>query len=308
MAFIENVKQFIGQAEEVVSQVAHQQRLSLKDCQDFFLGAEWLIKPIQPAAPEKEFQEFCKNASQSLLKEYRQWMELIKKNDKGGLQKINLLKIFGISAREEPHSRFLVWLMKEEESHGLGNVFLQRFLDTAADKCRRPRDLSSEGVVIIPEAAGERGIPDIKIKGPDFLCVVENKIMAAEGKDQTERYARDAHENIQDMKISEDRLFLIFLTPTGRAALSKEFVAMSYPEIISLLREILQAQTKVSDSTEFLIQQFISNLEMEILHVFDFEKRIESCVAEYSRRGDKYLWEDHENIYDIYNGLMQKEN
>jgi hypothetical protein len=254
----------------------------------------------------KKFLEFCENAYPSLLKEYRRWLAFIEKNNIGSFQKINLLKVFGISGKEEAHSKFLVWLMKEEESHGLGNTFLKKFMDAVVERYPSIKDLSLEEVIVIPEASGEHGVPDIKIKGKDFLCIVENKIRAMEGEGQLQGYAKDGKDDITKMRIGKERLFLIFLTPTGRTPLCKKFKAMNYQEIIKLLREILQSQQNISDSTRFLIEQFIFNLEMEILHIFDLEKRVENCLKQYSQRGENYLWESQENIYIIYNELMKR--
>lgn len=306
-AVLDDAEQFFEKAQGTIDQVLHPETLSLRECQEFFLTTGRIIEATQPQAPIRKFQEFCENAHLSILKEYRRWIEFIEKNNIGGFQKINLLKVFGISGKEEAHSKFLVWLMKEEESHGLGNIFLKEFMDAVVERYPSTKGLSLEGVDVIPEASGEHGVPDIKIKGKDFLCIVENKVRAMEGEGQLQRYAEDGENDIKKMKIGKERLFLIFLTPTGRSPLDKRFKPMDYQEIISLLREILKSQQNINDSTKFLIEQFIFNLEMEILHIFDLEKRVENCLRQYSKGGENYLWESQENIYSIYNELMKKE-
>ncbi len=59
-----------------------------------------------PTHHVEKFQEFCIEAYSTLMKEYRQWIRFIEENNTGGFQKINFLKVFGISAKEEPHSKF----------------------------------------------------------------------------------------------------------------------------------------------------------------------------------------------------------
>jgi hypothetical protein len=188
----------------------------------------------------------------------------------------------------------------------LGNIFIKGFMNTVAERYSRTNNLSSEGAIIIPEASGEHGVPDIKIKGKDFLCIVENKIRAMEGKDQTKRYADDASKEIENMKIDKEKLFLIFLTPFGRSPLDKRFKTMDYKEIIRLLREILKFRQNIDDSTKFLIEQFIFNLEMEILHIFDLEKSVGNCLMQYAKRRENYLWERYESIYTIYDELIKR--
>jgi hypothetical protein len=303
---LDDVKQFFDKAQKIIAEVLFPETLSLNECQALFINAERIIQPTPPQVTIKKFQEFCEIARPSILKEYRRWMEFVEKNNIGGFKKINLFKVFGVSGKEEAHSKFLVWLMKEEESHGLGNIFIKGFMNTVAERYSRTNNLSSEGAIIIPEASGEHGVPDIKIKGKDFLCIVENKIRAMEGKDQTKRYADDASKEIENMKIDKEKLFLIFLTPFGRSPLDKRFKTMDYKEIIRLLREILKFRQNIDDSTKFLIEQFIFNLEMEILHIFDLEKSVENCLVQYSKRRENYLWESYETIYTIYDELIKR--
>ena len=305
-AFLENVKHFFERAQATNGQVIHPETLSLNDCRDFFIDAERTLNTIQTQVPIKEFQEFCAEAHPLLMRVYRGWIRFIKENKTGDFEKINFLKVFGISAKEEPHSKFLVWLMKENESHGMVSTFLDGFLDLVLTRYENVESLSSKGVTVIPEASGDLGTPDITIKGPDFLCILENKIRSGEGKDQTERYANDAEKKIKEVKVSKDRLFLIYLTPTGRTPLDERFKSMDYHEIINLLREIISSEQNINEPTKFLIEQFILNLEMEILHVYDLEKRIDTCLMQYSKEGDKYLWKNHENIYHTYTEYLKR--
>lgn len=307
---INRYKEFFQSAKNIVERTCLYSKpdvFFLEACSELFLNAKIAIKKTETQIPTKEFQAFCKIAYPSLLKQYHRWIDFIKKNEISGFQKINLLKVFGISGKEEAHSKFLVWLMKEEESHGLGNTFLKSFLNAVTDKYKRPISISLEEIIVIPEAAGDRGIPDIKIIGKDFLCIIENKIRAMEGKDQTDRYAKDAMEEIEKIKISKEHLFLIFLSPTGRLPKDKNFKPMDYNEIIKLLKELVMSHENISASTRYLIEQFIFNLEMEILHRFDLEKRIDKCLEQYSKFGDQYLWENHENIFSIYDDLLNRE-
>jgi hypothetical protein len=305
-AFLENVKHFFERAQATNGQVIHPETLSLNDCRDFFIDADRTLNTIQTQVPIEKFREFCTEAYPSLMREYRGWIRFIEDSNTDGFQKINFLKVFGISAREEPHSKFLVWLMKENESHGMGSAFLDGFLDLLVRRYKNVESLSPEAATVIPEASGDRGTPDIKILGADFLCIVENKIRSAEGKDQTRRYADDAMEEIKKIKVSEDRLYLIYLTPTGRTPIDARFKSMDYHEIINLLREILHSEQNINEPTRFLIEQFILNLEMEILNVYSLEKRIDTCLMRYSKEGDKYLWKNQENIYHIYDELIER--
>ena len=309
---LEKSKEFLRQALIAIqkSQFASEDDVSILviDASRFVVKAREIVAGDLFLRLSHKFKSFCENAPSAILNEYKSWLEIIKKHDKGELQRINLLKIFGVSKKEDPHSKFLVWLMREEESHGLGNAFIELFVEAVTAKYDHFGDVSTEGVAIIPEASGERGTPDIKILGKDYMCIVENKIMSLEGKDQTERYAKDAEETAEELGIPKDRVFLIFLTPTGRKASDKRFKSIKYAEIIKLLRQILAYQTNINTSTRFLIEQFIFNLEMEVLRLYDLDKRIGACLKQYSKHGDKYLWDNYEDLLDIYGALLARED
>ena len=73
----------------------------------------------------------------------------------------------------------------------MGTAFLNVFMDKVKCCCGSESELSLENVDVTPEKAGEQGVPDIVIEGDGFACVIENKILSAEGQDQTRRYAED---------------------------------------------------------------------------------------------------------------------
>lgn len=303
----EKAKQFFEETYKTISLISSQEKVSLDECRTLFRQAEKSIRKRQPQPPIVEFQKFCKNAYLPLIRKYRQWVKFIEENSskgENGFPSINLFMVFGISRKEDAHSKFLVWLMKEEETHGLGDIFLTKFLDIVSNKHGSRTNISTKGVDIIPEAAGKHGTPDIKIKGDNCLCIVENKIKAMEGEDQTKRYRDDALEEITDMRIPRDNLFLIFLTPTGRTPNCDDFKIMNYREIIKLLKEILYSHETIPDETRFLIEQFVFNLQMEIFRDFELQKRIEVCLRQFSSKGDTYLWENQENIFDIYSKII----
>jgi len=57
------------------------------------------------------------------------------KKEKGVWRKtyFNLFEILGNQWYEDPHSNLLAWLLNPEETHGLGNVFLEKFIEKISD-------------------------------------------------------------------------------------------------------------------------------------------------------------------------------
>ncbi len=280
-------------------------------CQALFTEVEELLAQIeQPPSFPIIFQaceRFFANAQQLVLEDALAKVKHIRDNGLGkaeGFPPINLLSVFGISRKESAHSRFLGWLLNPEETHGLGDLFLRKFLEIAQKACGKAFDFSTSDVTIYLERSGEQGTPDITIRGCDFECVVENKVMAAEGQDQTKRYASDAEKRIQNGNITADRLLLVFLTPDGHDPKDTRFKPMSYPELLGLLCDILE--TPMQEETRSVIEQFVFNLRLNVLHEFDLQKRITHFLGEYESFGNQYLLTNWQELWELHSALMQR--
>ena len=55
------------------------------------------------------------------------------------------------------------------------------------------------------------------------------------------------------------------------------------------------------------IEQFILNLEVEILHDYDLQRNIVTCLSKYANAGDNYLWENADSIYAMYTEILNEE-
>src|ERR1051326_8562427 len=120
-----------------------------------------------------------------------------------------LFDVLGISFDERIHSRMLGWLLDPSESHGLGATFLRRFLYDAAKLAEnvnfdgnghrvtplQAETLSFSDVAIDPEyVLPSARRPDLVLSSEDesWLCLIENKILAGEGDEQTTDYYKEA--------------------------------------------------------------------------------------------------------------------
>ena len=174
------------------------------------------------------------------------------KKEKGIWRKtyFNLFEIFGNQWYEDPHSNLLAWLLNPEETHGLGNVFLEKFIENISD-IKLPFDQIK--VVRENQKGGDR--PDIEVKGNNWWLIIENKINSSENNSQTLRYAKRWGKK---GKIDEN-VFLVYLSPNGKAPLSPDFHSVSYREI----RELLESMQFHGDS-DFLIRNFINHIFIDL--------------------------------------------
>jgi len=277
---------------------------SLAELRDLFDEVQRLVVP--PTVPLEECQAFLETAEGHLLEHWRRQIELLREadpRDRPAFQTVNLLEVFGISRKEKTHSRFLGWLLDPQGSHGLGTTFLDSFLRLAQGTCRCEFDADLSDVEVKLERGTDRGVPDITVIGPNFLCIVENKLLAAEGRDQTRRYADAAEEEACQRGIPFTRLLLVFLSPMGRSPKDGRFHALAYPPLLQLLEGLLNRD--VPPIVEMTIRQFVFNLRARVLDKYDRETAVLTHLTEYAEKGDPYLREYWSEIEDLIQTLRR---
>jgi len=243
---------------------------ALDEVRQFFSDAEALMPAVLDSSnlmsqADLFFERAREIATQDLQPKIRALEDYVK-GMAGEVKDINVLAILGIARKEVPHSRFLAWLLDPRESHGLKGEFFAPFMQEAQRICGRDFVFEETDLKVELEKGDEHGVPDITISGthPEpFLAVIENKIMAAEGQDQTPKYATAAEKK----NVPVPRRLLIFLSPDGRPPKSPEFRPMSYGTVLRILTDLQQYQMRTE--TRFLVEQFIFNLRFKILHCFD---------------------------------------
>ena len=207
-------------------------------------------------------------------------------------KEFSFLKTFGIEENEFVHSNFLAWLLNPLEDHGLGPLFVKKFLNLMEQKVGEDSlnlsRLNFSDIMIERETSSENSRLDIRFIDvlENFQCVIENKIFSREGTDQTNRLYQDFHERYPN------ELF-IFLTLNGiEEAENKNFKSLTYNELQPILRQLLD----VTDSNvKLLIENYLNTLERLIMAekftgysertqlYFRYVKQIEEVKAAYEK-------------------------
>lgn len=196
--------------------------------------------------------------------------------------KFNLFDVLKISGTEIRHSNVLAWLLDPEGSHGLGDAFLRRLvqkLTTQLDGSAAFRlllmDLHSCTVLRESEHT------DLLVLShrEKFLLCIENKVFSGEHDDQLHTY----HEKLTELYPGYDRLF-VYLTPDGALPASDadcdEWQSLSYPQILEMLRAILQSRT-LAPEISFFIQQYIDAVRRNIVGDPKLEKICQEIYAQH---------------------------
>jgi hypothetical protein len=184
----------------------------------------------------QRYKTFVPGTSDLRLREFKQRFghvrtalealaELDRRSQRRLASRFNLFKALGVERREvRTHSAFLAELLRPNGTHAQGTAFLEAFLQHCL---RKGDEFKHFPPIEFPTGAAfwevdcEKSVPDgqldivVRSLQSRLLMVIENKIDAAEQKDQIGRY--------QDWlsrrrEYPPDRRVLIYLTPDGRRA------------------------------------------------------------------------------------------
>jgi len=165
--------------------------------------------------------------------------------------RFNLFRVLRVERYEvRTHSAFLAELFRPNGTHGQRTLFLEAFLQHCSKKGDEsnnfPRIESPTGAALWEvdcEKFISEGQLDIVVQSREakFLMVIENKIDAAEQKDQIGRYQDWLS---RQREYPPDRGALIYLTPDGRRASkapNEDYFRLSYAkDVVPWLRSALR--------------------------------------------------------------------
>lgn len=206
------------------------------------------------------------------------------------IAEFNIFEAIGAVRNELRHSDFLAFLLNPSEKHGLGDLFLKRFLmrvlSVADDPPVSPitidvTDLS--GTVVEREAQNI----DILIHDANssLVCIIENKVFSGEHSDQLNRYWKIVRQRFPAAKIIP-----VFLTPEGIPPASEDsrYIPFSYAELSVLMDRVRRSQeSMLGADVNTMIRHYVTMLGRHIV--------TESKIAELCRQ----IYRTHKAAIDL---------
>lgn len=182
----------------------------------------------------------------------------------------NIFEILGVSRTEIRHSNFLSWLLDPNGTHGLGKLFLIKFL----------RDLAISDIA--------KGLDEFKIeelnfnnvelrrewKNIDLLIIfdtvvicIENKIDSKDHSGQLSKYRKIVENTFNNEKINK---VFVYLTPEGEEPneeLEKGgYVPYSYENIIDQIEGVLKIYVRSTNNNVYqYIFDYLAIIKREIM-------------------------------------------
>ena len=180
----------------------------------------------------------------------------------------NIFQILGVARTEIRHSNFLGWLLDPNGNHGLGKLFLTKFLRGIA---------TSEIATELDEfEIEELNFNNVELrrewKNIDLLLIfdtlvicIENKIDSKDHSNQLTKYREIVNSNFKSRK----KVF-VYLTPIGELPIDqteREYYAIySYQEIIEQFERILKIHgNSLNSGVNQYISDYLTTIKRELM-------------------------------------------
>jgi hypothetical protein len=183
-----------------------------------------------------------------------------------GLAGFNIFRIMRFAHGELRHSNVLAWLLAPDESHGLGDRFLRRWL------MRVQHDADTSPVLDVAridaalfrsvQVQREWGHIDVLVRiqlddAEEWIIVVENKVNAVQAKEQLSRYRSRLEASFPAAK-----RFLVFLTLHEEEPADATWIAADYGQVGAVLHECVAERGNVLGAEpRVLIDHYLKTIE-----------------------------------------------
>lgn len=230
-------------------------------------------------------------------------------------KELNIFSILKISKTEIRHSNMLAWLMNPNESHGLGNEFLRRYLSLISSRIVNEvalKLLTAElnTFQVYREYPLEKYPIDLLFisKANKFIIAIENKVGSRQhnaGKSSIPQLK--AYKDGIEAKFKEYSKLYLFLTPDGDIPEGDDqWIVTSYKDILDVLENIYQQKMgQLEQEVNLLISNYIKTIKKEI--VMD-DEITQLCRKIYNAHQDalELIFENKEDMTSIISGICKE--
>ena len=184
------------------------------------------------------------------------------------LGQFNTFRVLGIEDMEIRHSNMLAWLLTPNESHGLRDQFLRRYLmhvsnDTENDFLE-PVEVDSVqifGVEVLREWRNIDLLIDLDTSDGKWLVIIENKVNSKQHSNQLKRYREIVEQAYPDY----DKFYLL-LSKHREDPDDAAYVSSSYELVHRALKScIKEFSSSIGAEPAVLLKNYLSLLEQKFM-------------------------------------------
>lgn len=222
------------------------------------------------------------------------------------LDEFNIFEVLGAVRVELRHSEFLAYLMNPQQSHGLGDNFVKKFLQKIIVGIDQP-DLAVSAIDIdiwgLNEIEVQREWNNIDIlllsEENQFAVVIENKIYSNEHSGQLERYRKIVRKQFPDWKI----LFL-YLTPEGEDPSDASYLPVSYDLVSEIIDNLLiSRKSSLGPDVYTMMSHYTAMLRRQILGNSDTQELARKIYKRHQRAFD-FIFENKPDLQNDLSDLL----
>ena len=230
------------------------------------------------------------------------------------LSQFNIFEVLGAVRQEVRHSEFLSYLLDPQETHGLGDYFIRKFLQkviTGVDINLLPFTIIDLDIWDLSDFQVRREWHSIDIlllsENLKLAVIIENKIDSSEHSNQLQRYLK-----IVDREYPSWKKLGVYLTPEGISPSDNFYLPISYAKIAIILEDIVGSrQTSLGPDVLTLTEHYIAMLRRHIVSESKIEKLCQRIYRKHQKALDmiyEYRPDLQSDIYTYLIDLINKNN
>ncbi len=208
------------------------------------------------------------------------------------LAEFNIFEAIGAVRQELRHSDFLAFLLNPAQNHGLGDIFLKKFLMRVLVGTNDP-PLSAVDIDVSDLYEAEirrewRNIDILILNDPDndrgnrLVCAIENKVDTTEHSDQLHRYRE-----IVAKEFTEYRAIFIYLTPEDDKPSDEAYIPFSYTKVAELVNDICRAyESTLGSDVRALMTHYTTMLRRHIVSDSEIAKLCQKIYHKHQKALD----------------------
>ena len=233
----------------------------------------------------------------------------------------NIFDVLGIHSKENAWRRLFAYLLDPTEPHGFDIYVLKAFLEILEDNSDLNFHYSQTDLTKIEvkqDVSTRNGNrPDIVIKsGKKWFILIELKVWAEEGHEQTKRYVRDDYV-VEDIEKEEfEKHYYLYISRQQDSSDASEFVDLDWITIADGLKDVISKYSRqIPSNSQMQLSDFINNIE-EVLGMTKYRDDINQKKELYFENREaietareavkKFVEKEMQNKWDIK--LRQEEN
>ncbi|WNS82199.1 PD-(D/E)XK nuclease family protein [Domibacillus sp. DTU_2020_1001157_1_SI_ALB_TIR_016] len=224
----------------------------------------------------------------------------------------NTFETLGLVSTEIRHSNMLGWLMSPKENHGLGELFLKKFVQEVFYHHQHSFLNADIGLIDISLMDYSAFVVRREYKNMDLLLyaeayniviAIENKIWSKESAHQLKNYfMKVQHE------FPEYHQIFLFLTPSGERPSDEEnWISISYEYVLKALKKSLDLKKdQLTPPVEFFIKQYEEILRRYIVGDKELESICRNIYFKHRKALDLIFQYKPDIFSDIAVALQEK--